>query len=1619
MADNKDERQDEGEAVEVARAEEKRPEARSVAAEEEERREGGPGELAPRAERGNDRKCTDDYADLFNRLRRACENGEGIINECEKLYNNAKFYFLCGQQVGALVSYSCASVLLHNLMGFICEGLAPDLTAELENLLKCCLTAVKMLQGIVNMSSSSSSKNNSKDDEDTKNWDKICVKYKPLVFNEGSSDCIFFDDVAGLEKEKKIVEYSLIYPLIYPNLYPKASKGILIYGPPGTGKTYLVKAAVNKLQDMDPSVGVLFFAPSPGDLKGKFVGETEKRIEEIFTCASRAACRYQKDCKNGKKYISVIFMDEMDAIGPNRDTDTTGLAVNSVNTLLQMMDGVKSRENVSVIAATNYPWNLDGAILRRFDTQIFINLPEERDMKKLLSNEINRMINLDSDKSNYNLCDTMDDDKGEKDGESSLICDIKCKQNKQKDLYSQAPYNKLQIEFYQQSGKDGLVNGIISKLKQDNFSNSDISRLLKTAATNAGELSIRANLFYSLRLLDDQTRDKYISCLTKFKNDEDAIRQSVRILDQFRAANSPDANSLGTDIYQVSQPKYTFIKYGNNTYYNAKCILYKSEKLLTLLNHHLIDDIYVKYDPPDGADETAKIAAYRRDILGRPLGTMLNMFTIGPNWDGTTNPIEIVISFKHIFKKQVQNAASNPIMPISTRLINGVFKPLFNTFTEIKTAIDSRYKITKQQTPTEEARDRASLGNQGDSAPEPVEVPPAAFFNTIIQDINTTFGFHNITADDLTVIQSNTMFNPNPADGPFVLNDTVQKIISEESFLKTCDQNIRDPKLNFNNFKTHQFDLFNYLAIFNLLYSILNEEKKRGLIQQNWNTLTDSFFYTRYMSCIPTDGLLTVIIQEPLLAAGGGGNAEQLAAREAEEAAAIAVDDYDIKSFVKLSDNSTFNIKFQKTTRCYILSFLELFQFIKYNSIYKEVFGLNTLELSTDELNALPKVSIHENLFYIMFSNTFKIMEEIPKIDFGATDNSYFNDTSSKIIQVYFDDIFNFIDLCKYLSPLGNPPAQADVCYQCLSNYLTELKGITRINSLFDVVMYRLYDNYKFIQRSDYKCDAGGPRAAIVRAAPPPPGPPPGGPPGGALSGPTRRGPPARVLSPPSEKLLDQIKATLVTNSSIYDEIRNLNDIEDAGDKLLPLVGKTTLNVDEAFYLLAKYALDHDLPLDLNKADTSAQARYDFLHRYSRPEARSAGGSSSTRRHKRHNKNKNRNKTKSLHSKNTKYHNKANIKYNMSGGADEGEAASFKQFCINGFISDAETQSIIQKNIFIKTFFNFDAIEDPKRSNFLYSLGGLFYSGTHWMANSFNAETYKANAEEQQQNIIKKLTEKNLMLSLIFKEVSAIGFLVENAPPQNQPKTIADDKISPEEIKIQWTDINIAGIVPILSEIKSAVIGVVPTGDMGGIIQKSNFARILETVLSGLSVRYLVGGALDFTSTGGIINVAYLSLGILSNLYTLIYRDQSDKKEIINNLLLTQIFDTVLELGYTETTMSFNDFPYVIFDKQIQDNLIQTTNWLYKIYKVTKSFTLSKISTNPTLNDIQPYVHSNKSTTPDSIKTKLVNINIPMSSFYYALNNVKSTYDPETGKALALYYENKDKFLAERKKEKK
>ena len=262
---------------------------------------------------------------------------------------------------------------------------------KLSSIYQIALSRVEQLQIKLKEKKQTLKQPNKNDDDEE--WIKACTQIHPQVFKDGSSDCIFFNDLAGLEKQKDLIKKALIQPLVYENLYPPIGKGFLLYGPPGTGKTLLVKAAVNELQLEDENVRVLFFAPTGATLKGKYVGETEKRIVEAYKCASLAACQCEK--KNpGKKYISVIFIDEIDSIAGDRNKDETGLMSNSVNTLLQTMDGIDSSKNVATIGATNYPWELDAAVLRRFDTQILLGLPDSIQIKKALDIGFKSFIKL-------------------------------------------------------------------------------------------------------------------------------------------------------------------------------------------------------------------------------------------------------------------------------------------------------------------------------------------------------------------------------------------------------------------------------------------------------------------------------------------------------------------------------------------------------------------------------------------------------------------------------------------------------------------------------------------------------------------------------------------------------------------------------------------------------------------------------------------------------------------------------------------------------------------------------------------------------------------------------------------------------------------------------------------------------------------------------------------------------------------------------------------------------------------------------------------------------------------------------------------------------------------------
>ena len=182
---------------------------------------------------------------------------------------------------------------------------------------------------------------------------------------------ITYDELGGLKKEVQKIREMVELPMRHPELFDKigveAPKGVLLYGPPGTGKTLLAKAVAGE-------TNANFVSLNGPEIMGKFYGESEERIREIFTQAEDNA-------------PSIIFIDEIDSIAPKRDEVSGELEKRIVSQLLTLMDGMKSRGKVVVIAATNRPDSIDPALRRpgRFDREIEIGIPDDEGRFDILS----------------------------------------------------------------------------------------------------------------------------------------------------------------------------------------------------------------------------------------------------------------------------------------------------------------------------------------------------------------------------------------------------------------------------------------------------------------------------------------------------------------------------------------------------------------------------------------------------------------------------------------------------------------------------------------------------------------------------------------------------------------------------------------------------------------------------------------------------------------------------------------------------------------------------------------------------------------------------------------------------------------------------------------------------------------------------------------------------------------------------------------------------------------------------------------------------------------------------------------------------------------------------------
>jgi SpoVK/Ycf46/Vps4 family AAA+-type ATPase len=181
---------------------------------------------------------------------------------------------------------------------------------------------------------------------------------------------ITFDDIGGMKDVIERVRMNIIYPFRNPDVFRRFNKrpggGILLYGPPGCGKTHLARATAGEC-------GARFISIAITDILSKWLGESERHLHDIFQSARAHS-------------PSVIFIDEVDAIGMNR-SDAGSYQAPLVNVLLTELDGIQAKnDQLMVLAATNVPWRVDSALRRpgRFDRVLFVPPPDAEAREAIL-----------------------------------------------------------------------------------------------------------------------------------------------------------------------------------------------------------------------------------------------------------------------------------------------------------------------------------------------------------------------------------------------------------------------------------------------------------------------------------------------------------------------------------------------------------------------------------------------------------------------------------------------------------------------------------------------------------------------------------------------------------------------------------------------------------------------------------------------------------------------------------------------------------------------------------------------------------------------------------------------------------------------------------------------------------------------------------------------------------------------------------------------------------------------------------------------------------------------------------------------------------------------------------
>jgi SpoVK/Ycf46/Vps4 family AAA+-type ATPase len=198
--------------------------------------------------------------------------------------------------------------------------------------------------------------------EEAKDSAELVVTEKPMVR---------WEEVVGLDPAKKAVKEAIVYPVQRPDLFPLGwPRGILLFGPPGCGKTLLAAAVATEID-------ANFYSIDAASIMSKWLGEAEQNVAKLFNSARKSA-------NDGKP--AIVFVDELDSLMGNHANEVGG-EIRVKNQFLKEMDGIMDKGkalHVYVIGATNKPWDLDWAFIRRFQKRILVPLPDNHTRLSML-----------------------------------------------------------------------------------------------------------------------------------------------------------------------------------------------------------------------------------------------------------------------------------------------------------------------------------------------------------------------------------------------------------------------------------------------------------------------------------------------------------------------------------------------------------------------------------------------------------------------------------------------------------------------------------------------------------------------------------------------------------------------------------------------------------------------------------------------------------------------------------------------------------------------------------------------------------------------------------------------------------------------------------------------------------------------------------------------------------------------------------------------------------------------------------------------------------------------------------------------------------------------------------